>query len=166
MDKGLSRRHFLFRHSPPLRPPWAVEEEKFLQACTRCNDCITACPENILVERHGRPQVDFFRGECTFCGECVAACQKNALVAPPPDMEQKPWLLTAAIGHGCLAGKGVYCRACGEVCAPRAIGFRMEQGLPKPAIQANLCHGCGACVRVCPVGAVVVQPLRENRHAA
>ena len=68
---------------PPLRPPWALAEPAFLEACTRCDACRAACPEGILVRGSGGfPLVDFQRGECTFCGRCAAACEDGALTRP------------------------------------------------------------------------------------
>ncbi|MCA9157748.1 MAG: hypothetical protein KDA72_05440, partial [Planctomycetales bacterium] len=32
------------RTIPVFRPPGAIEEQRFLAGCTRCGDCITACP--------------------------------------------------------------------------------------------------------------------------
>ncbi|MCC4119180.1 4Fe-4S dicluster domain-containing protein, partial [Aromatoleum toluclasticum] len=79
-----SRRGFLrgrFRADPDmLRPPWAVPEGVFEDVCTRCGDCLKACPPAILVSAPGGyPVVDFSRGECSFCGDCVAACKAEAL---------------------------------------------------------------------------------------
>ncbi|MCP5075299.1 MAG: ferredoxin-type protein NapG, partial [Rhodobacteraceae bacterium] len=31
-----------------IRPPGALEEEKFLAACTRCGQCVQDCPYQIL----------------------------------------------------------------------------------------------------------------------
>ena len=81
----ISRRQFLrgnFSGSNTVpRPPWALAEAAFASACTRCGDCINACPQHILVlDREARPTLDFGRGECTFCGKCVDACQPQALM--------------------------------------------------------------------------------------
>ena len=61
-----SRRGF-FRGRPrpkaENRPPWALAEALFVDRCTRCNDCLSACPEHILVASDGGfPTVDFKRG--------------------------------------------------------------------------------------------------------
>ena len=72
--------------------PWAVAE--FTAACERCDDCIKACEESVLVAGDGGyPTVDFDRGGCTFCGACVRACQHGALDG---DLA-RPWLLLSLI---------------------------------------------------------------------
>ncbi|MPN29793.1 hypothetical protein SDC9_177246 [bioreactor metagenome] len=80
----LSRRAF-FRGRPrprtEMRPPWALAEGDFIDRCTRCNDCVSACPTHILLAGDGGyPTIDFRAGECTFCSDCVASCQPQALL--------------------------------------------------------------------------------------
>jgi ferredoxin-type protein NapF len=151
-----TRRQFLrgnFSPRPaPLRPPWALAETAFLAACTRCGDCIRACPKAILVTEGGYPRVDFGRGECTFCGDCLTACASGALCRTD---EQPPWRLELVIANACLAQRDVVCRTCGEACAPGAIRFRPRLGgAALPEADAALCTGCGACVAPCPVQAI------------
>ena len=40
-----------------LRPPGAVDEAVFLERCTKCSDCIEACPHDAIVvdPRDGTP---------------------------------------------------------------------------------------------------------------
>ena len=76
-----------------LRPPGAVAEEKFLELCTKCDDCIKACPENTLFrapeaegkvegEAVGTPTFRPARKPCFLCTDlyCINACQTGALV--------------------------------------------------------------------------------------
>lgn len=154
----LSRRGFLRGRSRPkaqIRPPWALPASDFADRCTRCNDCLRACPQGILVAGDGGyPTVDFSRGECTFCGDCVTACQTLAL-------QQKTgmaaWQIRATIGEGCVARKSVECRICGEQCGESAIRFVPQAGgIAQPQLDASRCTGCGACVGPCPVAAITV----------
>lgn len=137
----------------PRRPPWALAEEEFIARCTRCSDCLSACPTGILEKgRGGFPRVNFAKGECTFCGDCVAACKPAALVRAEG---AAPWRLAAQIGVTCLAHQGVVCRSCGDRCEVRAIRFRLARGgVARPELDGASCTGCGACVAVCPVGAI------------
>lgn len=156
----LSRRSF-FRGRPrprtELRPPWALQENAFIDHCTRCNDCVKACPTQIIVIGDGGyPTVDFSLGECTFCGDCVSRCQPKALVRLEP--EQAAWTYKATIGEDCLPRQGVECRVCGDFCDARAIRFPPRLGgSPLPEIDAETCTGCGACVAPCPVTAIGIR---------
>ncbi|WP_461601801.1 ferredoxin-type protein NapF [Aeromonas rivipollensis] len=155
---NLSRRS-LFRGRlsaprPEVQLPWSVSWADFVADCTRCGDCLTACPEQILVKGDGGfPTVDFQRGECTFCGECVSACQ--APVFRPTT--QTPWDYVAHIEGGCLAHEQVFCQRCQDSCEHSAIRFSPQLGrVPTPSIDLELCNGCGACVADCPVGSIRV----------
>lgn len=155
----LSRRAF-FRGRPrprsEIRPPWALAEDAFVDRCTRCNDCITACPTHILIVGDGGyPTVNFQEGECTFCGDCVARCQPKALQRTA---EQPPWSIKAVIGEDCLPRQGVECRVCGDFCDTRAIRFSPRVGgSPLPVVDIEKCTGCGACVAPCPTRAVAIR---------
>ncbi len=47
---GVGRRFAL----PIHRPPGAVDEVTFLSGCTRCNECISACPVGAIVHAPAR----------------------------------------------------------------------------------------------------------------
>ena len=74
------------------------------------------------------------------------------------------WFLTAgaagtpaglAISDACLARLGVVCQACGDACPERAIRFSLRHGGPPlPSLEGDRCTGCGACVPICPIGAI------------
>jgi len=156
----LSRRGF-FRGRPrpkaEIRPPWALPETEFIDRCTRCNDCLKACPTQILIVGDGSyPTVDFSLGECTFCHDCVRSCQPKALLHHEPD--QAAWPYKATIGEDCLPRQGVECRVCGDFCDARAIRFTPRLGgCAQPEIDAEKCTGCGACVAPCPVTAISIR---------
>jgi len=139
----------------PLRPPWALSEERFTEVCEGGGHCIEHCPERILVGgRGGHPEIDFSRGECSFCRECVDGCPTGALRMVDG---QPPWTLQAQIGDACIAYQGVECRSCGEYCEPQAIVFRLRAGgVARPKLTTADCNGCGACVKPCPVGAITL----------
>ena len=158
----LSRRALLrgsFREPSPLRPPWALDESRFTDACTGCGDCIAACPEQVLARAGGGlPRFDPGRSECTFCGDCVAACEAGAF---DPGLSP-PWRVRASVGDACLPANGVVCSSCREVCPESAI--RVPPGARGAAtVDADRCTGCGACVGICPTGAIALShaPLEE-----
>lgn len=154
-----SRRGF-FRGRPrpkaEIRPPWALPEADFTDRCTRCNDCLAACPEQIIVSGDGGfPTINFARGECTFCGDCLKACTPQALKEVA---DTQPWPYKALIGPTCLPHHGVECRVCGDYCDARAIRFTPRiGGSPLPEINTEKCTGCGACIAPCPVTAITVR---------
>lgn len=155
-----SRRNFLrgrvAAHRAEPRPPWALAEDAFVNACTRCGDCARACPTRIIRQGDGGyPTVDFSLGECTFCGECVTRCTTGALKRTEA---QPPWQLRAAIGERCLARQSVECRVCGEMCDVAAIRFVPQPGgIAAPQLADDRCTGCGACVAPCPTAAITVR---------
>jgi ferredoxin-type protein NapH len=96
-------RHGWCGHLCPLGAFWSlagragVVKVRFDAAsCTRCGDCVKACPEPrvLNLNRAGeRGVID--GGECTNCGRCVAICPEESLsfgirpltrvrVCPPP----------------------------------------------------------------------------------
>jgi ferredoxin-type protein NapF len=153
---ALSRRAFL-RVGPdlkatPARPPWALAEAAFRDVCTRCGDCVAACPEQILaLARDGWPTRLLQAGECTWCGDCERACGPRAL-----NLEQRPAsTLLATIGPGCLTADGIVCQGCRDACPERALEF-VPARVAAPRLRPDRCSGCGACVPVCPTGAIAL----------
>ena len=160
---SVSRRR-LFLHSSRLsstatRPPGAQQEAQFLDLCTRCGDCIRACPTQIIVSADGGyPSLNFTAGQCTFCLRCVHSCTANAL---QPSLVGA-WQLQAMIGPTCLTSNGVECRICGEACEAQAIRFPPTAGgVAHPYFDAGQCSGCGACIAPCPTQAISM----EAHHA-
>lgn len=170
MSAAINRAQFLrgdfAGRSSPIRPPWSVPEAEFVEHCNRCGDCISACPQYILDKgRGGFPRVDFSRAECLFCGECVQVCSTGALaVQRNAGTASEPWFVRASIGDGCLAGRGVECRSCGDQCEPGSIRFQpVVGGVARPVLEQSVCNGCGACYGVCPVQAIELRQSNSKR---
>jgi ferredoxin-type protein NapF len=151
----------------PVRPPGAIDEADFVNGCTTCGDCISACPEGIIISGSGAyPEIDFRRGECTFCTECASACPESVI-----DASIRPlWLLNLRVEDRCLAKNRVICQTCGDVCDQQAIRFRPRLGaVAVPEIRHEDCNGCGACVSACPEYALLLdtkQPVAAKEGAA
>lgn len=158
MTSAVSRRQFLRGRQESIRPPWSVAEPLFVDRCTRCTDCIAACPGRIIEKGQGGfPHINFQLGECDFCGECVMHCKAGVLQQDAMDAGQAPWPLKVSISDACIARNGVICRSCAERCVERAIVFRPQLGgVSYPELDLTTCTGCGACVGPCPVAAVKV----------
>lgn len=169
----------------PFRPPWAVPEEYFVDFCTRCDKCIEACFDELIVKgRGGYPQMDFKRGGCDFCEDCLNVCETHALkkfsttknnnyreaksesTLAESDSESylPPWHIKANIDlTKCLSMNGTICRSCGESCDDEAIKFNLKLGgVAEPVLNQAQCSGCGACFSVCPVQVIELKKLNAN----
>jgi ferredoxin-type protein NapF len=163
MVAAISRRQFLRgdlrSRNAPLRPPWALGEADFIDACDACGACIRACPQRIVrTGEGGFPVLDFSAGECDFCAACAQACVPRALDTATG---KTPRNRIAVIDDElCLAQRGVECRSCVDPCESRAIRITYRVGATAmPSVAADACTGCGACYRVCPVHAIAIRPV-------
>ncbi len=149
-----AERQSKFRRSDLQRPPWATEIA-IRKQCTGCGDCIRKCPENILFSAYaGTPALDFNAGECTFCGACAEACNEDVF-AP---VNQTPWDVIAVIQPGCMLEHGIGCQLCTDSCDQTALRLDLSQRpVGRIVVDTESCSGCGACLPVCPVGAISVR---------
>lgn len=140
----------------PPRPPWSRPEADFTARCTRCGDCVRACPRVVLVAGDGGfPQIDFSRNGCSLCGDCARVCPTGAI-----DRQAVPQAYTwrIQVADTCLARRGVECRVCGDACDARALRFVPARGgVAQLQIDTAACTGCGDCLAVCPVAALVLR---------
>lgn len=162
-----------------IRPPGAVTESRFLSLCTRCGECMTACPTNGLqpiafkagLNGMFSPVLIPKRGACSpECNKCGSLCPTGAIRVLP--IQERRWakLGTAVIfQERCLAWEHQKsCMVCDEVCPYSAVKFRYEPGNPVavPEILEDRCAGCGYCEHHCPVqnsSAIIVEPMGALR---
>ena len=144
------------------RPPGATEDEDaFDKACTRCGDCIKACPAGTLftLDPESGPLLDPETVACRLCTDypCIQACETGALSPLPKGV-------LPGFGHAKLredicvnetrpdAPKP--CDKCEQIClVPEAVSFD-EWNLP---VFAEHCTGCGLCVEACPTFPPAIQ---------
>ncbi len=164
----LNRRQFLTRsweragadHLRWVRPPFALPEQAFLAACTRCGACAEACPHDVIFDlparvgapAGGTPALDLMHKGCHLCADmpCVAACETGALGTGKMDEADPvlPMLAKCAVSRSdCLAYLGPECGACAGSCpVPGALTW---QDGSKPVIDPILCRGCALCREAC-----------------
>lgn len=171
-----------------LRPPGALDEFAFLTACTRCEKCIEACPQDALVKAGpsaglglNAPVLEPRRMACFLCSElpCITACPEGALVWPKlalPDGTALEGPAAVRIGLAtvkeklCLTYAGedreaVPCTVCVDRCPYPGEAIRMvkaESGPDHPEVLDDRCTGCGLCTFGCPApeAAIVVVPKK------
>ncbi len=163
-----------------IRPPYALDELEFLTTCTRCGECIDACPYQVIfplasrlgASVTGTPALDLVNRGCHLCTDwpCVTACEPGAMTLPPKREDSEwnepvpaPRIALASINKQfCLAHLGPECGACASSCpVPGALVWNTE----KPSIDPDYCTGCGLCREVCIVDpkAIEIRSLyREN----
>lgn len=173
-----------------LRPPGALDEFEFLVACTRCDKCIEACPQNSIVKAGGgaglgvnSPHLLVRSMPCFLCVDlpCIPACPDGALVWPRRTLASgevvegpravkmgtarilEDLCLTWDRGEDSVAQP---CRTCVDRCPYPGVAIDVKDStdgaVPHPEVHADACTGCGLCVFGCPTpkAAIVVDPRR------
>lgn len=147
-----------------LRPPGAVGEPLFLERCTKCQDCVKACPPQAIVAHptDGTPVLYADQSPCLLCEDfpCITACGTDALV--PVEHHNQVRMGLATISHRlCTAGQG--CHACVSKCPTDALAMDFESLCLSVVTEA--CVGCGMCEMICKTVndhvAVRVVPVRH-----
>ena len=131
-----------------LRPPGAVEEPEFLQRCTKCGDCLDACPYT-AIRHHSQDQTPIIFAEespCLLCQDfpCISVCETEALL--PVQNQRDVNMGLAIVSHReCTAANG--CNACVSKCPTQALSMNFSNF--QIAVDQLCCVGCGICQQVC-----------------
>lgn len=147
---------------PPVRPPGAGSESRFLSLCIRCGQCLQVCPHESLklISGFGRarhtPALFPESKPCELCMKCGDACPTGA-IAKGIEKEKaamgKAYILTRACHN---YTNGPMCWTCYDRCPLRGQAMSLAGGIT-PAV-GSACVGCGVCAYVCPQNAVVIVP--------
>jgi len=154
-------------------PPGAAGLKNMKQHCVACQLCISACPNNVLrpsgkFSTLMQPEMSFEQGYCRpECIECSQVCPTGA-IKPITAADKSAISIGQAVWNkdNCVVNTdNVPCTACERHCPTKAITLipinpEPEQSgspmmgrrpvLKYPAIDKELCIGCGACEYLCP----------------
>lgn len=148
-------------------PPGALDRDQFFAACSRCGQCVSACPYDSLVLADlfdsaplGTPFFTPRSIPCYMCEDipCVKACPTGALSSELGDVKDARMGVAVVDPSSCLSWQGLRCEVCLRDCplGGEAITIDMHpRGLSKhalfiPIIHPDKCTGCGLCEKGCP----------------
>ncbi|NPA50021.1 MAG: 4Fe-4S dicluster domain-containing protein [Epsilonproteobacteria bacterium] len=110
---GIYGAKYLHKDELRLRPPGAVEEDRFLALCIKCGQCLQVCPyDSILLENIdglsgvGTAYIDPFQRGCYLCKAfpCILACPSGALDHEKDDIKYVHMGMAVIVNeNACLA---------------------------------------------------------------
>ncbi len=151
-------------------PPGAGSHEIFLDACTGCSLCISACPTQVLKpaltelgwEGINKPFLAIGDAQCAYsCHSCADACPENAIKELPLALKKRTQIALAAIDqrHCIVWQDHEECVKCVQACPTKAL---KEKDASVPEIVPSACVACNHCVEVCPVKTISLQEVTVN----
>jgi len=165
-----------------LRPPGALDEDRFLAACLRCGLCARACPYGTLKLAQlgdgipaGTPYFEAREVPCEMCPDipCVQACPSAALAKGLTDIDQARMGLAVLLDQEkCLSFLGLRCEVCYRVCPAidRAITLERrhnprsdKHALFIPVVHSDHCTGCGKCEQACVLERAAIRVLPRSQ---
>ena len=164
-DGGLA--DILDKKSPnrltPLTPAGSSSARNMKRHCTACQLCVTVCPNDVLRPAASwdvfmQPFMSYERGYCRpECVKCSEVCPAGAI-----NKITKEEKSSTQIGHAVWVRERCIpltdeqeCNNCERHCPTKAIAMIPsvagdEKSLKIPAVNEELCIGCGACEYFCP----------------
>ncbi len=140
-----------------LRPPGAIDEQRFLETCHRCGACVDSCPADAIFpldetkgEAVGTPSIDPDRAACVVCDglNCTTSCPSGALL---PLLSARDVRMGVAMVYAplCVRSRGESCTLCVDRCPMGDAAIRIgDDDLPE--VRTPGCVGCGVCQLSCP----------------
>jgi ferredoxin-type protein NapF len=156
-----------------IRPPGARDEQDFLNVCSRCGNCVHACPVNAIQIDHssrlagGAPYIDPDAAACVMCDSlgCMTQCPSSALMLVPReqiDIGTAEW--NSALCLRTVAGEP--CTKCVDHCPVGTLALEVIDN--HIVVHKDHCTGCGACQNNCPTHprSITVTPKSERQAKA
>jgi ferredoxin-type protein NapG len=147
-----------------VRPPGALPEPEFLKRCTRCTDCLEACPYDAISRLgakygglEGTPIIVVEETPCYLCEDmpCIAVCEPESLT---PISRAQVRMGTAELNErACYLSQGEPCDYCVSKCPLGEKAISLGAG-GIPEIHGAGCAGCGVCAYLCPPSALTIIP--------
>ncbi|MDY2860916.1 MAG: 4Fe-4S dicluster domain-containing protein, partial [Candidatus Cryptobacteroides sp.] len=147
----------------PIVPFGAVGLRHFHQHCTRCQLCVSQCPNDVLrpstsLDRLMLPEMSYENGWCRpECTKCSEVCPAGAILEITPEEKTAIHVGTASVDLDlCVVNRdNVHCGNCARHCPAGAIMMVRknpddENSLRIPTVLEDRCIGCGACEFLCP----------------
>jgi ferredoxin-type protein NapG len=141
---------------PYVRPPGALPEPAFIAACTRCGECVDACPVHAITLlppnaglASGTPKLDLDTRSCIMCESmpCAVACPTPALEVPAWGWRDTKLAQIAVDASRCITWRDVECGICVRVCPVGEKALTLDaRGHP---VIGDACTGCGQCITAC-----------------
>lgn len=151
------------KRKTPIVPAGALSIKNFHDHCTGCQLCVSVCPNQVLRPSTGlmtlmQPEMSYERGYCRpECTKCSEVCPAGAIIEITKEEKSSIQIGHAVVNlDACVVNTDeVSCGNCARHCPAGAISMVRKNpddpnSLRIPAVNEEICIGCGACENLCP----------------